>query len=168
MMKRIFSFIKTEDGSLHVHILGMGALVLVLVFLIFLVDLILPLVKSFDIEEKVEMINRNVYSLEDVEYAAFNVTVQVTDEREARRLFEDMLIENLDLDSQFISDIPYINGPITINDFEVITEDDLPYTINGVEYTRPGIYSSIDVPFKTPFFGIEFTKTLIIPTFVVR
>ncbi|KZE78171.1 hypothetical protein AV654_19540 [Paenibacillus elgii] len=110
--------------------------------------------------EVVDDLNRDVYSLLDVQYTSDTTGFRLTDESKAYNLFADGLRSRLDLSSV---------GQARINQWKIVNEGDLPYMDgHGRTMMHPGIITDITIPIRTPLLGIVADKRILITTEIYR
>lgn len=155
--------LSNEKGNVSWIIIGITTFVLAIPILFIIFDSFYISFVERKYTEAIDDINRDVYQLIDIQRTAFNVDIEVMDEAAARLAFEEQL------DLRFGEDGLSINGPITIDQFEVIQLSDLPVDDRyGTELTNPGIISEVTIPIKTRFLGIEADKKVLVTSEVYR
>lgn len=159
-MKTIKWLIHDQRGDAGWLIYYSVAFIIMISFCFILGDHVAINVLDSRTTEVVDDLNRDVYSLLDVQYTSDTTGFRLTDESKAYDLFVAGLRSRLDFSSV---------GQARINQWKVVNESELPYTDgHGRTMMHPGIITDITIPIRTPFLGIVAEKRTLITTEIYR
>lgn len=165
------SVLLNQKGSAHyIALMFVVILVLFIPFIAFLVDAWYINHLDQHVTEIVSDLNKETYTMLDVSRTAFRTDFAFLNEATARSRFEESLKSRLHLNDSFE---PTANSPasgtVYINQYTIVNPEDLPYSDGeGRTMEFPGVITDIEFDIKTPIFGVESRKRILVTTEIYR
>jgi len=156
---------------------GVDPIIIMCASLIVMISFLLVVLDIWNIEQVdrkttrvINELNKDIYSVLDVQYTAFQTGFKIESDAAAYELFHRGLQSRFRLDSTLspISGSPFA-GQVSIEDFRVLDETEVPYSDSyGRTMEYPGIIAIVNIPAKTPFLGLTNNQRVLITTEVYR